>query len=1020
MRHGLHLLLVLAGLAVTLGGNACRSRPGPDALFAEAEDLRVKYEKGASQAAIQKYREAIAAWDRTDDGNTAKAWQRIGTTYWQLGALNESLQAHQAALSIAERLSNRLLESEIRSDVGIAQSYTAATAVVLQQARAQCERALELARQLDADREAAKAMICLGEVTYFGQDYNRALELFREAGRIFDDCADETGQAAAQLHQGHVYSDLGSFDQAALAIDRAQKLWTRLGDRRERAIATVAKARLEERRGNYQVALNEFQQALTALQPMGDAVWEGSTLAGIAWVYLEMGEAAPALKHWERAFELFEGAGLKIFAVDPLLHLGATYLASGDDARALNRFERALGLAEETGIDRWKAWALRSIGVVQLVRRQPDEARRHLVRASEMQKAIDDPQLERKLRADLGELHDLNGRYDEAVKCFDDALRLSRAAADRATEARALFGLARVSFGANRLDDARANIERALSVAESLRTGVENRDLRASYVASVYGYYELQVDVLTRLHHVRPGGGFSARAFEASERARARSLLDSLTESGVDLRAGLDHDLLQREQQAKLAFDHWAQRSRRSSDDATRKVDSSRLASEYRDLEERYQQIQAEIRSRSPRYAALARPQPLRLREIQKEILDRETVLLEYALGEKRSYVWVVSQDAHVLQELPARAEIEGAAQRVYERLVARLPSNESRHNREAKIKRADDEYWQEASRLSDMLIGPIAKRIAGKRLLVVADGVLQYVPFSALPVPGRATEPVPLLAEHEIVSLPSASVLAVIRRETSTRAEAAKSVAVFADPVFESDDPRLHARRRSEEARAHGQARQSDAEPIRLRAFEFIKDGRWNVPRLPATRQEADAIIAAAPAGAVKRTGLDATRAAALDRELAQYRIIHFATHGIVDNENPGLSGLILSLYDQQGQAQDGFLRLHDIYSLHLPAELIVLSACSTALGKQLKGEGLTGMVRGFLYAGAERVLASLWKVDDEATGELMRRFYAEMLQAKRSPAAALRHAQLEMWRQDRWRAPFYWAAFSLQGEWQ
>jgi CHAT domain-containing protein len=153
---------------------------------------------------------------------------------------------------------------------------------------------------------------------------------------------------------------------------------------------------------------------------------------------------------------------------------------------------------------------------------------------------------------------------------------------------------------------------------------------------------------------------------------------------------------------------------------------------------------------------------------------------------------------------------------------------------------------------------------------------------------------------------------------------------------------------------------------------------------------------------------------------ELAEYRVVHFATHGVLDNENPGLSGLILSLFDERGRPQDGFLRLHDIYSLNLPADLVVLSACDTALGKPLRGEGLMGLVRGFFYAGALRVVASLWKVDDEATGELMSRFYVEMLDEGRSPAAALRQAQLALWRDGRWQDPYYWAAFILQGEWQ
>lgn len=981
-----------------LGWSGCRSSPRAEEFFAEAEALRAKYEKQASHKAIVKYREAIAVWEpQGQRREAARAWQQLGATYWQLGSLNESLHAYRAALSLVQGSSEPSLESEIRSDVGIVQSYAANHAGVLKEAREQCERALALARQTQGHREAAKALSCLGEVTYFAQNYVRALEFFQEAGRVSDTVGDEAGQAETQLHQGHVYSDLGRLDEAEACMDRAQALWERIGDKREQAIASVAKGRLEVRRGNYQAALNQFRGALSALEPIGDAVWEGSSLTGIAWVYEEMGETGPALKHRERALQLYETAGLKIFAVEVLYHLGATHLASGDDTLALSRFERVLALADELHIERWRAWALRYIGVVHFVRRQPELAREYFERAFEAQRRVSDPRLERHLRTDLGEVLKLQGEHDTAIKHFEEALTLSRHAGDRVTEARALFGLARTSLSANRLDTARAHIERALSVAESLRTGVENRDLRASYVASVYGYYQLQIDVLMRLHYARPGGGFAAKAFEASERARARSLLDSLTDSGVNLRAGVDPDVLRREQEARLALDNWAARSRGSTEDPARKIDSLRLASEYRDLEERYDQIQAEIRSKSPQYAALARPQPLSLRDIQNEVLDRDTVLLEYALGDERSYVWVVSQDALVLQELPARAEIESIAQRVYERLVARLASTESGSLREAEIKRADEEFWQEAARLSDILIAPVLKHIAGKRLLVVTDGMLQYVPFSALPIPRGAAAPVPLLAEHEIVSLPSASVLAVLRRETVKRAEAAKAVAVFADPVFESDDPRVRARGRPEPAKA------------------------GHVPRLAATRHEADAIIAAAPAGlALKKTGFDASRVAALEPGLAQYRIVHFATHGVVDNEQPGLSGLILSLYDEKGQAQDGFLRLHDIYNLRLPAELIVLSACSTALGKPVKGEGLTGMVRGFFYAGAKRVVASLWKVDDEATGELMQRFYVEMLQAKRSPAAALREAQLDLWREDRWRAPFYWAAFSLQGEWR
>jgi CHAT domain-containing protein len=298
------------------------------------------------------------------------------------------------------------------------------------------------------------------------------------------------------------------------------------------------------------------------------------------------------------------------------------------------------------------------------------------------------------------------------------------------------------------------------------------------------------------------------------------------------------------------------------------------------------------------------------------------------------------------------------------------------------------------------MLLGPVAGKLAGKRLLVVADGALQYVPFAALPVPGRRTARVPLAADHEVVGLPSASVLGVLREPPHGPASPRGAVAAFADPVFEHDDPRL------------GAASGAGGVPVAAGpGTEF--------PRLAASRLEAAGIVAMAPEGAtLLATGFRASRETATTRELARYRIVHFATHGIFDDGRPERSGVVLSMFDERGKPRDGFLRLHDVYELELPVELVVLSACDTALGREVRGEGLVGMVRGFMYAGAKRVVASLWKVDDEATGELMRAFYRGMLQEGRTPADALRQAQIGLWRSRRWHAPFYWGAFVLQGE--
>jgi CHAT domain-containing protein len=356
----------------------------------------------------------------------------------------------------------------------------------------------------------------------------------------------------------------------------------------------------------------------------------------------------------------------------------------------------------------------------------------------------------------------------------------------------------------------------------------------------------------------------------------------------------------------------------------------------------------------------------------------------------------------------------------------------ESEERRQARVARAAAEYEAAAAGLSATLLGPTAALLGEKRLVIVADGALQYVPFAALPEPGdersagtgTATSAEPLVARHEIISLPSASVLAVLRREREGRKPAAGTVAVLADPVFDKDDDRVAAiaGARAKAKPAGAEAVETDEAGELRRATREAGLTEGLIPRLPFSRQEAEAILSLAPARSrMAALNFQANRRAATGAALSNYRIVHFATHGLLNAEHPELSGLVLSLVDEQGRAQDGFLRLHEIYNLSLPsAELVVLSACQTGLGKEVRGEGLVGLVRGFMYAGAPRVAASLWKVDDWATAEMMKHFYRGLLQEKLRPAEALRRAQAAMWRQRRWQSPYYWAGFVLQGDWK
>jgi CHAT domain-containing protein len=351
---------------------------------------------------------------------------------------------------------------------------------------------------------------------------------------------------------------------------------------------------------------------------------------------------------------------------------------------------------------------------------------------------------------------------------------------------------------------------------------------------------------------------------------------------------------------------------------------------------------------------------------------------------------------------------VEAAARRLYAALTERQRTAAPRALRDADLSGS-----AEAQALSRLLLGGLGDRLdgewKGKRLLIVASGALAFVPFATLPSP--ASPPRPLVADHEVVSAPSASVLVALRQAPAP-APSGTTVAVVADPVFDPTDPRVRGGSRAPAA-------PSTRAPGLLRALDSL--GGNGLSRLPFSRREADAVARLVPReGLLEATGFAASRSLVVDGGLAGRRIVHFATHGLLDSAHPDLSGLVLSLVDERGRPRDGFLRMADVYNLRLPADLVVLSACQTALGREIRGEGIVGLTRGFLYAGARAVVASLWEVDDESTSELMAHFYRAMLKDGRRPADALRAAQLDLARNPRWSAPFYWAGFVIQGDWR
>jgi len=877
-------------------------------------------------------------------------------------------------------------------------------------------------------RREAIALSLIGKINDLLGEKPKALDYYNQTLALIRAVGDRLSEAATLNNIGLIYDSLGEKQEALDYYNSALPILQETHNTRVEAITLSNIGLVHDSIGEKQRALGFYQRALPLLRAAHDRGDEAVTLNNIGYLYDSIGEPQKALAYFGLALPILQELGDRRVEAITLNNIGYVYDSLDERQKALDYYNRALPVLRAVGDRRMAAVTLNNIGLAQKAIGDKSKALDLFNQALGLRRAVGDRAGEAITLSDMGSVYDVVGEEQKALDLYQQALQLSRAVADRSTEASTLRRIALVKRNRGDLAEARTRIEEALDIVEHLRTKVAGQELRASYFASVHEFFETYIDVLMHLHRLNPAGGYDALALQAAEQAHARTLLDSLAEARATIREGAGPELLQREGALRQKLDVTAERQARLF--ATTHTDEQVIAlkKETEALLIQYQEVEAEIRTSSPRYAALTQPVPLSLKGIQEQVLDSDTLLLEYALGDESSYLWVVTSGSVKSFELPPRTEIEAATRRVYELLTARnkLIKFEKPDQERTRIAKADADYASASLTLSQTLLGPVASQLEKKRLLIVGDGALNYLPFAALPVPLATPNlgPRPLITEHEIVGLPSASALSVLRSELIGRAPLPKTLAVMADPVFERADERVKGIKTRQQVNP-GPKRSIEAsseatKAERLRSTpQSGSDEVAQIHRLRFTRREADQILALVPeADRFKAFDFDASRVTATNPALGEYRYVHFATHGFLDAAHPELSSLVFSLVNRQGADQEGFLWAHDVYNLHLPVEMVVLSGCRTGLGKEIKGEGLVGLTRGFMYAGSARVVVSLWDIDDEASAELMAHLYKAMLKEHQSPAAALRAAQIEISNDKRWQAPYYWAAFVLQGE--
>jgi CHAT domain-containing protein len=987
--------------------------PGAPAGFYEVqvEELRPSAAGDAERTAAER-----ATWE-------ADHWQAREVA----DSKRKALASYEQALPLWQAAGDRTSEIHVLNEIAVIHRVLGDT----EKGLALFDQALTLARKAGSRRGEAETLNNLGVAHHALGQTPQALEDFKESLRLWEELGDSTWIALASFGLGVVQTWLGRLDEALISLDRALELRRASGDSADVPLILGALGSIYREQGEGDKALEAYRQALQASHEAEDRRGEANVLQEMAVIYLRQGELQRALELFTDALEIHEALGNHQQQGRQLFFLGKTSLYLGDLDGALEFYDRSLPIHRETGDATWEAYALGDVGWIYDRRGEPGKALERYARAYEISKAADHrrgqamalqgmgrsqtglghpaeavpllkqaTELYQGTEDALGKIHSLLelGRASQALsdtgqaaEHFYRALEISRERKTLMSEAVALSAVARLERDRGNLPAAASAIGDALRIVESIRPKVASQRQRVSFFASSRDYYDFYVDLEMRLHQGDPAGGHLAAALAASERARSRALLDLLAEGRIDLRKGISPELKKRDEEVAnrislLQGDLLEDLSR-----GARKA--ARIEAELDEAEEERERIEWEIQHEYPHYAAIRNPAPLAPERIQG-MLDGRTAFLEYTLGAEASYLFVVMQDRSEAFRLPPAGEIADLVETVRQGL-----KEEGRRHRGA--------YVEAAYRLYEILLAPAAEMLGDKPHLIVSpDGPLLLLSFEALltgPAPqGRGYAGLPyLIRQKSITYVPSASVLAELASPADGTLLAASDSGLFvgfADP-------------------AHEQASAVGGQTAASSLARALQDaGLPSPPRLPNAHTELLEISRLFPPEQVRSyTEGDASEENVKENPaVREARWLHFAVHGFVNESRPEYSGLVLSL--DGDPKENGLLQVYEIFNLDLSADLVVLSACDTALGKNVRGEGLLGVSRALLYAGAASVVVSLWQVADSSTSDLMIRFYRHLMD-NGDKAEALRLSKLELIQEGQYDHPYYWAPFILIG---
>lgn len=822
----------------------------------------------------------------------------------------------------------------------------------LDRAESRLTEALALFRQADDRLLEAYMLNALGTIRSTRSDYQRSNALYADALAIFEELGNKAGMSTQLINLGVNARHLGQYRRSVDMLTRALALSRAVDDPSGMAHAQTNLGIVLAMQGNLTDAMQAHQEALRLHERLGRTDAIVVSLADVGEMYRTLGDVEQARAHFERSLAMAEKLGYRRAIADALHHLARLRRDGGDARGAIALYEKALAIHTELGDRAMIARGTHNLGRAHLLAGDRVAARGAFEKSLAIAEEIGAADAVAVSLAMLGQVAE---DVDEAIAHSRRAVALANGLGLAEQRWQSHLGLGLALQRGRRTSEARAEIERAVAIVEELR-----RDVPGAEVAQQQAFENL-LDPYRALIALLVQQGDAAAAFEYAERAKARVLLDVLQNGRPDFAGALTEE--ERAREAALAAEV-AQVNREHRAALLAGKASPALTARVREARLAYDAFLAAAYAAHPQLREQrGEVTPLRAGDVDALLAGGAAdAFLEFVVADERTYLFTITRDGLRVHTIATpKAQLEREVRRFRELVAAH-----------------DLTYAGAARALYARLLRPVEAQLRGaKTICIVPDGPLWELPFQALQPSANEF----LLDRHALYSVPSLTVLREISSRAPKRAGAARLLAV-GNPVLRRGGGTSVWRDAALEPLPHAETE--------VRAIAALYGARNSRVHLRAEAREE-----------------------VVKGESGAYDVLHFATHGVLDDQNALYSRLVFS--PPQSASEDGLLEAREIMRLDLQASLAVLSACETARGRVSSGEGVIGMSWALFVAGVPATIVSQWKVDSASTAELMIELHRNLRVPGRTKAEALRRAALKT--RAKHPHPFYWAPFVVVG---